>query len=304
MLSIIFISPRQLSEFLQLKLSVYQSGIIIINMKSTLRLYLASPILLVGLLIGGIGLAAAASANISHSYSGAKGITMGSLVSLDSEQDNFVEAANISTANKLVGITVAVEDSLVAIDSADNKVQVATSGVVNALVSDVNGPIKTGDQIAVSPFNGVGMKAEPGSRIVGLAQTSLGGDGAKSQPTKVTNKNGKIQTINVGFVRVSIAIGSVPRLSDETENNILQKVARSITGHYVSTARLVVSTVIAIIALLALVMLIYTSVYGTIVAVGRNPLAKSSIFRALISVMGLVVITAFVAIGTIYLIIR
>ena len=284
--------------------SAEQSGIIIINMKSTRRLYVATPLLLVGLLVGGIGLVTAASANISHSYAGAKDITTGSLVSLDSKIDNFVEPANLTTANKLVGIAVAIEDSLVAIDSADNKIQIATSGVVNALVSDVNGTVKTGDQIAVSPFNGVGMKAEPGSRIVGLAQTTLGGNGTKAMPKEVTDKNGKKQIINVGFVRVSIAIGSVPRAADEAKQNVLQRIAKSLTGHYVSTTRLVISSIIAIIALLALVTLIYTSVYGTIVAVGRNPLAKSSIFRALWSVMGLVVITSFVAIATIYLIIR
>lgn len=273
-------------------------------MKSTHRLYLASPLILTGLLIGGMSIARAVSANISYSYAGDKDIVTGSLVSLDSEIDNFVEPANLNTANKLVGITVAVDDSLVAIDSADNKIQIATSGVVNALVSDVNGTIKTGDQIAVSPFNGVGMKAEPGSRIVGLAQTALGANGNKAVPKEVTDKNSKKQTINVGFVRVSIAIGSVPRAAEEAQQNVLQRIAKSITGHYVSTTRLVVSSIIAIIALLALVTLIYTSVYGTILAVGRNPLAKSSIFRALWSVMGLVVITSFVAVGTIYLIIR
>jgi hypothetical protein len=196
------------------------------------------------------------------------------------------------------------DDSLVAIDSSEDKLQIATSGIANALVSDVNGSIKTGDQIAVSPFSGVGMKAEAGSRIIGLAQSTLGGNGTKLVTKEITDNDGKKQTIKVGFVRVSIAIGSVPITANKAEENPLQRLAISISGRPVSTARLVVSSIIAIIAILALVTLIYTSVYGTIVAVGRNPLAKASIFRALWSVAGLVVVTSVVAIATIYLIIR
>lgn len=273
-------------------------------MTSNRRLYIAVPSLIVGFLISGVGLVAASSANISHSYSGAGDIATGSLVSLDSSQDNYVLPANLDTANRLVGIVVADDDSLVAIDSADDKLQIATSGIANALVSDVNGSVKTGDQIAVSPFSGVGMKAEPGSRIIGLAQTTLGGNGTKLVTRQITDKDGKEQPIKVGFVRVSIAIGSVPVAVADAEKNALQRLAISITGKPVSTTRLVISSVIAVITIIALVTLIYTSVYGTIVAVGRNPLAKASIFRALWSVAGLVLATSAVALATIYLIIR
>lgn len=273
-------------------------------MTSNRRLHIAVPSLMAGLFISSVGLVAASSANISHSYSGAGNIATGSLVSLDSSQDNYVLPANLDTANRLVGIVVAENDSLVAIDSAGDKLQIATSGIANALVSDVNGSVKTGDHIAVSPFSGVGMKAQPGSRIIGLAQTTLGENTTKLVTRQITDKDGKKQPIQVGFVRVSIAIGSVPAAVTDADKNVLQRLAISVTGKPVSTARLVISSAIAIIAILALVTLIYTSVYGTIVAVGRNPLAKASIFRALWSVAGLVLVTSVVALGTIYLIIR
>ena len=273
-------------------------------MYSPRRLSAAVPLLLLGLVLGGGALVSAASANISHPYQGSKDIVTGSLVSLDSTEDNFVEAANLDTANRLVGISVDDNDSLVEIDADSNRLQIAVSGVAPALVSDINGAIESGDQIAVSPFSGIGMKAEPGSRIIGLAQSALSGSEAGITSKEVTDKDGQKKTIQIGYVRVSIAIGSVPTAQVDAEQNAIQRVARSLTGHNVSTVRLVVSSFIAVIALIALVVLIYSSVYGTIVAIGRNPLAKASIFRALLSIVGLVVLTSVVALTTIYLIIR
>lgn len=273
-------------------------------MHSMRRIYAVIPLLLVGIIIASGALASAASANISHPYRGSKDIMPGNLVSLDSKQDNFVEPANLNTENRLVGIAVGDNDSLVAIDADSNRIQIATSGEATALVSDLNGSIRSGDQIAVSPFSGIGMKAQPGSRIIGLAQSALSGDAARITTKEVTDRDGKKKTIKVGYIRVSIAIGSVPNVQDEGQRNAIQRLARSLTGRDVSAVRLVISTFIAVIALVALVTLVYTSVYGTIIAIGRNPLAKASIFRALISVIGLVILTAGVALGAIYLIIR
>lgn len=268
------------------------------------RSYAVIPLLLVGMIVGSAAVVTAVSANISHPYRGSKDIAVGSLVSLDSKQDNFVEPANLTTANRLVGIAVGDKDSLVEIDADSNRIQVATSGIAAAMASDLNGSIKNGDQVAVSPFSGIGMKAQPGSRIIGLAQSVLAGDDARITSKEVTDKDGNKKTIKVGYILVSIAIGSVPTVQPDAPQNAIQRVARSLTGHNVSTIRLVISTFIAVIALIASVTLIYTAVYGTIVAIGRNPLAKASIFRALFSVIGLVVMTAALAVGAIYLIIR
>ena len=272
-------------------------------MYSLRRLYALVPMLLIGLVYGGAGEAAASSANISHSYFGASNIINGSLVSLDPNRDNYVQAANTSTANQLVGVAVAPNDSLVEIDSETNKVQVATTGVAYALVSDVNGEVKNGDQISVSPFSGIGMKAGSGLRLIGLAQSSLGSTSSNLVTREVTDKNGQKTSIKVGFVKVNIAIGAAQSTSDVQKNSI-QQLATSLTGHSVSMTRIIISSLIAVVSFIALVTLIYTSIYGSIVAIGRNPLAKTSIFRALASTIGLVLVVSSVALGTIYLIIR
>ncbi len=47
--------------------------------------------------------------------------------------------------------------------------------------------------------------------------------------------------------------------------------------------------------MLALITLIYASIYGSIVSIGRNPLAKYAVFRTLGSVLGLAALTAAIS---------
>lgn len=246
--------------------------------------------------------AIAASANISHSYQSTFKIPNGSIVSLDTKKSDFVQPANISNGSQIVGVSLASNDSLLAVDPDVSRVQVATSGTVNTLVSTLNGDIDVGDQIAVSPFNGVGMKAELGSHIIGLAQSELNKDtdGVKTQ--EVTDKNGKKTEVAVGLVRLSIAIGTVNATGQDL--NSLQKIAKSFTGHTVATYRILLSLVIAVVTLIALITLIYASIFGSIISIGRNPLAKFAIFRSLGAVIVMAVLTATVSTGVIYLILR
>lgn len=256
------------------------------------------------LLVGVIVPAGASSANISHSYHATNSISDGSIVSLDKDQADYVEAANSDNGSRLLGVAVASDDSLLAVDAGSGLTQVATSGNANTLVSTVNGPIKVGDQIAVSPFSGIGMKSVAGAHIIGLAQTAFDGTSDDAVSKQVTNKSGKTSEVKVGLVRISIAIGTDTSASSGPQLSSLQRLAKSLTGHTVSTARVVVSIVIALVAFIALVVLIYASIYGSIISIGRNPLAKFAVFRTLGSVLGMAALTAVVASFTIFLLLH
>lgn len=245
----------------------------------------------------------ASTASISRSYSSKQSIVNGSLVSLDTTATKSVVPANRSNSDKLVGVAVGDNDSLVAIGPSGSTVQVAITGVVSTLVSTVNGPIKIGDQVAVSPFSGIGMGTEPNTRIIGLAQTALNNDSPNLTDREVTDKDGKNQTIKVGYIQVNIAIGP-PSADAHLADGFLKQTARSLTGKDISTTRVVISTAVALIAIVALVTLIYSSVYATIIAIGRNPLAKRAVFRTLLTVMAMALVTASVAIVVIYLVLR
>lgn len=259
----------------------------------------------VALFVMGLSPVGAASANISHSYASAAVITSGSLVSLDPLHSNFVIPANTDNGLQLLGVAVNGKDSLLAVDetNASGTVQVATSGTVNVLVSDVNGDIKVGDQVSVSPFNGVGMKAADGQQVIGLAQTSFVAKTAGATIENVTDKSGKTAQVRVGYVTLGIAIGNTST-GGGVKLNVLQKIAKSLTGHVVSTFRATLALIVALAASIALVVLIYASIYGGIISIGRNPLAKYAVFRSLLSVLGMAALTALVASVTIYLLLR
>ena len=239
--------------------------------------------------------AGASSANVSQFYHTSGAVTNGSLVSLDPKRSNYVEPANTDNGAQLLGVAVANNDSLLAVDSSNSSagVQVATDGNALALVSTLNGDINAGDQIAVSPFNGVGMKALSGSRVIGLAQTSFNKASQGAVTQTVTGKGGQKASLQIGYIRVSIAIGT--DISPDANLSSLQRLAKSLTGRTVSTLRVTMSLIVASVALAALVTLTYASIYGSIISVGRNPLAKYAIFRSLISVLALAAITATLA---------
>lgn len=152
--------------------------------------------------------AAAVSTSISHAYPANSAVRPGSIVSIG--QNGSVAPANTDTAEQLLGATVSDSDSLIAIDASPDTVQVVTSGSASVLVSDLNGDIHAGDLIGVSPFNGIGMKAAPGSKAVGTAQTGFNQQTPAAVKKQVTDKNGKGTAVSVGYARVNIAIATAP----------------------------------------------------------------------------------------------
>jgi hypothetical protein len=250
----------------------------------------------------GLGSAAASSANISHSYLATGSIPNGSIVSLDPHRSGYVQLANVDNGSRLLGVALASQDSLLAVDPGSGTVQVATSGNVNTLVSTVNGAIKVGDQVGVSPFGGIGMKATSGGHIVGIAQTAFSSSSAEATTQSVKNKNGQSRQIELGYIRLSIAVGTAGNggSGGGPQLNFLQKLSKSLTGHTISIIRILLSIVVTIISIISLITLIYASVYGSIVSIGRNPLAQHAVFRTLTSVMIMAVLTIAIACVTIF----
>lgn len=266
---------------------------------------------LVGLPIIGIFLlelgtaSAGSSANLSRSYQSLTSIPNGSIVSIDPTHQGYVEPANSSNGAHIIGVALPTSQSLLAVNPANGTVQVAISGNVDTLVSTANGPIKTGDQVSVSPFGGIGMEAPAGSRVIGIAQTSFNTDSSDANLETVKDKSGKSQQIYVGFIKLSIAIGSAGTAGNggtggQSQLDFLQEIIKSITGRTISTVRILLSIFIALITLVSLTIIIHASVYGTIISIGRNPLAQAAVYRALISVMLMTIVTVSIACVAIY----
>jgi hypothetical protein len=254
------------------------------------------------LLLGGIAYAS----NLSHSYTIDGQAKIGSLISLSNTKANTAVLANSKNSDYLIGVAVSPNDSLLAVDpnSAITSVQVATSGVARTLVSSLNGSIRVGDSISTSPFNGVGMKASSNSRFVGIAQETFDTNTKGTSELTVTNTSGVESKILVGYIKVNIAVGGSNTVATAAQTAGLQAVVKSVTGHEVSLIRAAFIVIIALVATASLVVLTYASVYGGIVSIGRNPLAKFAVMRSVESVLAMAALIAFIAITTIFLLLR
>jgi hypothetical protein len=244
--------------------------------------------------------ATATTATISRSYASTQPIDPGNIVSLTSLNSKSVTLANTTNSDKIIGVAVAEDGSIIAVDPDRSKVQIVTSGMADVLVSDLNGDIKAGDKVAVSPFDGIGMKSGSGERIVGLAQSGFTADSDSLTTKEVTDKSGNTRTLRIGQLPISVLIGDDDGV-DGQKLNSLQTYVRSLTGRSVPTYRIVMSLGVTIVTLVALVVLIYSGVYSSIVAIGRNPLAQVAVLKALARVVVIAGLLLILALAFIYL---
>jgi hypothetical protein len=123
---------------------------------------------------------------------------------------------------------------------------------------------------------------------------------------QVKEKDGKTAPVHVGYIRLTITVGSStsPSASNVKPPTGLQQFITPIAGHSVATSRIILSLVIAAISLIALIILIYASIYSTIISIGRNPLAKYSVFRTLGSVLLVALLITGVTALTIFALLR
>lgn len=222
------------------------------------------------------------SAVISRGYEAkGNGIVQAALVSTTSDSSNKVELANLKNVNRLAGVVS--KTSLVELSEDKTKqVQVALSGTAYALVSDINGSIRAGDKITISPISGVGMLATSDAQIVGTASTAFTGKNARTMTVK--DKAAKSHVVHVGAIplQVSVAYYVVP--SSKLLPPFLQSLANNIAGRPVSVARVLLGSVLLLLAFVSIFALIYTSVRAGLISLGRNPLAAGAIQRSLVGV--------------------
>jgi len=247
------------------------------------------------------GKTAAATPNISKSYNISGNIINGTIVSTSATQSNYVVPGTIDNDKRLLGVIVKSNDSLLAIDAGHNTEQVAITGNASTLVSDVNGSINIGDEITVSPFSGIGMKKSDGYRVVGVAESNFNSKSPGVGDESVKDNNGVTHKINVGYIYMTIDIGSGAGTgAGGNQPNLLQRLVKDITGHTISTARIIIALVVAILSLIILVTMIFAPIHGGIISVGRNPLAKTAIYKSLVIVLVMALVTVTVASSAIY----
>lgn len=237
---------------------------------------------------------------ISQGYSTDQPLPLGSMVSLEKVNSDRVVPSNSNNVDRILGVVINNDSSLLSLtNSTKQQVQVATSGSVPLLVSDMNGEIHDGDHITASPLNGVGMKATANVRIVGIAQSGM----QNSRKETYKDKAGKEHNVTLGQVPVMVNVAYFFKEPEKTVvPTAIQNVANSLAGKEVSTLPILLSAGVFLIMLIIVSSIIYSMIHSSIISVGRNPMSQSAIYRDLIQLSTLVLAILAVGLITIYFI--
>lgn len=240
------------------------------------------------------------AASISESYPSTESFPLATLVSIKQTEPVSIEPAHVNNSNYLTGVVVAGGESLLDINRQGGTIHVATSGDVEVFISDVNGPITTGDFIGASWLAGVAMRADQSSqqRLLGVALQPFSSDSAdKKTITDIDTLTGKV-TANVGKIAVRLFdrdIGTDTSL----EQSGIEALAQRIAGKDVAYARVLMAVGLFILSAIISGVFLANAIRGSFISLGRNPLASDSIFASLLQVsgvsIGLVIIGAFLA---------
>ena len=246
-----------------------------------------------------VSASAFATTTISQSYISKSDLPVGSIVSLETNTTDKVVASSTENADNIFGVVISSTGSLLTVTTdAASQVQVATSGTLPVLVSDINGEIKRGDHITASPFTGIGMKATNNTRIIGISQGTVTGKKKETYKTKEGQKS-----VTVGQVPVLV---NVAYFFKEPEKTIvpaaLQNVANGLAGKKVESLPILLAVGVFLITLIIVASFIYSMIHSSIISVGRNPMSQAAIYRDLLQMSSLVLTILAAGMVAIYLI--
>jgi hypothetical protein len=263
------------------------------------RAYWLPMLCFLGLLF--ISSSAHAATLLSQSYITKSSLPVGAIVSLQKGFSDRVEAAKIANVNYIFGVVIDDGSSELSLSNGQtNQVHVATTGVEQVLVSDINGDIAIGDPITSSPIEGVGMKATSNTKVIGVAQDKFPNTTASKQSFK--DQNGKQDTAKLGNVPLLINVAYYYKQPDKTIIPAsLQNVANAVAGKKVNALPILISGGIFIIMLIVVVSIVYSLIHSSIISVGRNPMAQAAVYRNVIQLSSLIIVIIGISIGVIYM---
>ncbi|QHN43282.1 hypothetical protein GII36_05545 [Candidatus Mycosynbacter amalyticus] len=250
-----------------------------------------------------------------QSYAADNSMSTGTIVQLAGKDANQVTVAKQAQLENMFGVVVDRSEVSIQIsdDSIANQTYVAASGAHNTLVSTQNGEIKKGDFVTLSAIDGVAMKAgtrDQQKTVFGRAQQDFNGKGVVLSTTSLKDTSGKdAKTVKIGAIPVTVDIKTNPNEKEKisTKANLpeqLQRVGEQIAEKEVNPIRIYLSIAITIISLIVAVIVVYSGVRSSVISIGRNPMSKKSIFRALLEVILTGLLIVIVGLFAVYLLLK
>jgi hypothetical protein len=243
-------------------------------------------------------------------YAAETALDNGTIVQLDSKDSDTVKIATQSQQQNMFGVTVDRTQLLVSSsnEALKNQVFVTVSGTYNVLVSNETGAIATGDYITLSSIDGVGMKAGTEEKTVfGRAAGAFDGKGVTLGQTTLKDVNGKTtKTVVLGLIPVTVNIQHNPneKSTKVAVPEALERIGVAIAEKEVSPIRIYLSMGITAISIIAAIAILYSGVRSGVISIGRNPMSKRSIFRALLEIILTSILILIIGLFAVYLLLK
>jgi len=251
----------------------------------------------------------ATTQSVTQGYAADPSVQKGMIVMLDDKNSSKVDALTSDKVEQMLGVAVAANDATVTLSDESNtgQVFVASFGRYDVLVSNQNGPIKAGDYITISALAGVGMKVDTTQPVVlGRAAAAFTGSGNVDGSAKLKASDGSTVPVSIGRIPVDISISHNPLQQSVAKGvpGFLQKAAEQVAGKQVAASRIYLGMVVLMAATIVTIGVLYSGIRGGLISIGRNPLAKKSIFGGIARVVLSGLIIFIIGIFGVYLILR
>ena len=235
--------------------------------------------------------------NIIQGYSSKDVLEPGILVALDKSATKSVKILPGGDSDHLFGVVIDPSDAPFTLQSDNSKVFVATSGSFQVLVSTIGGAIKPGDFMTSSNLSGIAQKASSEQPRI-LGQAVSGFDGTSNVIT--TNGGAKI-----GRVSVQINPQNNPLANNAVlVPSFLRKASVAVAGKSVPAIRIYAALGVFVFAAVVAVLVLWSGVRGSLIALGRNPLSRKAIFSGMYKVVFTGIGIFILGLAGVYLLLR
>lgn len=235
--------------------------------------------------------------NIIQGYSSKDTLQPGILVALDKTTAKSVKILPGGDSDHIFGVVIDPSDAPFTLNGDDSKVFVATSGNFQVLVSTIGGTIKSGDFVTASNLSGIAQKADSAEPRI-LGQAVSGFDGSANVIT--TNNKAKIGRI---FVQIN------PQNNPLANNAVLvpsflRKASVAVAGKSVPAIRIYAALGVFVFSAIVAILVLWSGVRGSLIALGRNPLSRKAIFNGMYKVVFTGIGIFILGLAGVYLLLR
>ena len=243
------------------------------------------------------------------SYAADAPIDNGRIVLLTGEQSNRVTIATQKDVNNMFGVVVDRTQLPLSVtnEGIENETFVAVSGTYNVLVSNQEGSINAGDYLTLSSLNGVAMRVgDEEVTVFGRANGNFNDSSVSLGTTTLKDSAGGTKTVKLGSVPVTIDIKTNPnhKSTDVNAPEFLKRVGEAIADKEVNPIRIYIGVAIAVISLIAAIAVLYAGIRSGVISIGRNPMSKKSIFRAILEVILTAALILIIGLFAVYLLLK